>query len=209
MNLRAWLVSFFAVGAVIIAAVLWLDRPIALFVHENFRYAHRTVVDELSRFPNPLVILAALLSIFFGVRIAFGRRLSSHQANTLVCSLAVLFSEVIKDVLKFIFGRTWPETWTRNNPSFIRDGAYGFHFMHWGSAYQSFPSGHMAAMCTVIGIVWIRYPNIRWLCLIAGLSVAVGLIGENYHFLSDVIAGGFVGLTIGWVATVAWDKYAT
>ena len=80
--------------------------------------------------------------------------------------------------------------------------------MHGGSAYQSFPSGHMAATCTVITVLWIRYPRFRQIYLIVGLIVGAALVGGNYHFLSDVIAGTFVGLSSGWFATVVWDTRA-
>ena len=35
--------------------------------------------------------------------------------------------------------------------------------------------------------------------MLAVLAVAIGLIGANYHFVSDVIAGGFVGISSGWM----------
>jgi membrane-associated phospholipid phosphatase len=172
------------------------------------RSPHRGVVDiadEFSRFPNPLVLLAIILSVILGLRMVLGRPFSRHQANTFVCSLSIIFTETIKNALKFICGRTWPETWMHNNPSFIQDGVYGFYFMHGGSAYQSFPSGHMAAMCTVISVLWIRYPDWRWLYLIVAMLVGTGLVGGNYHFVSDVIAGAFVGFSSGWMGTVLWD----
>ncbi len=201
-----WFASLLITVAAILAAFLWLDRPVALLVHDYFRNQHREVVDGASHFPNPLVLLAIILTVIFGLRMIFGRPLSRNQANTFVCSLSVLFTEVTKDALKFIFGRTWPETWVDNNPSFIHDGVYGFYFMHGGAAYQSFPSGHMAAACTVISVLWIRYPHFRGFYLIVGLLVGTGLVGANYHFLSDVIAGAFVGFSSGWIATVIWDR---
>ena len=112
---------------------------------------------------------------------------------------------MIKDQLKFIFGRTWPETWVQDNPSFIRDGVYGFHFMHGGGGYQSFPSGHMAATCAVISVLWVWYPRSRWLGAFAAIAVGAGLVGANYHFLSDVIAGAFVGISTGWLANAIWN----
>lgn len=203
-----WFASLLAIAAAVTASFLWLDRAVASFVHDNFRYPHRGAVDELSHFPNPLILLAVVLSVIFGLRMILGRPLSRHQANTFACSLAVIFTEIMKNMLKFIFGRTWPETWVDNNPSFIGNGVYGFNFMHGGTAYQSFPSGHMAATCTVISVLWIRYPQFRWFYLIAGLFVGAALVGANYHFLSDVIAGAFIGASSGWMATVIWDTYA-
>ena len=203
-----WLASLLGIALVIAGSYVWFDRPIALFVHEHFRNPHREVVDELSHFPNPLLLLALILSLILGLRLILGRPFSRHQANTFVCSLSVIATEITKNVLKFVFSRTWPETWVNDNPSFIRDGVYGFHFMHGGVAYQSFPSGHIAAVCTVISVLWIRYPQYRLFYLIAGLLPGSGLVGANYHFLSDVIAGAFVGLSIGWIATVIWDACA-
>jgi hypothetical protein len=46
-------------------------------------------------------------------------------------------------------------------------------------------------------VVWVAYPRWRWACAIAAAAVSIGLIGMNYHFVGDVIAGGFVGALIG------------
>ena len=205
VRVNIWIVTLLGSVATIVLSILWVDRPVASFVHDHFRYLVRGPVAELSHFPNPLFLLALISSVILMLRMIFGRPLSWHQANIFVCSLGVVFAEIIKSILKFIFGRTWPETWVGNNPSFIRHDVYGFHFMHGGGAYQSFPSGHMAAACTVLSVVFIRYPRSRPMCLIGGLLVGVVLIGLNYHFVSDVIAGAFVGLSIGWIATVIWD----
>ena len=207
VRVNIWIVTLLGSVAAIVLSILWIDRPVASFVHDHFRYLVRGPVAELSHFPNPLFLLALILSVILMLRMIFGRPLSWHQANIFVCSLGVVFTELLKSIVKFIFGRTWPETWLGNNPSFIRDGVYGFHFMHGGSAYQSFPSGHMAAACTVLSVVFIRYPPFRPLCLIVGLLVGMVLVGSNYHFVSDVIAGAFVGLSIGWIATVIWDAW--
>jgi membrane-associated phospholipid phosphatase len=197
-----WIVTLLGVVTAVVFSILWVDRPLASFAHHYFRFVVRGAVAELSYFPNPLFLVALVLSIILLLRMIFGRPLSWHQMNIFVCSLGVIFTEITKNILKFIFGRTWPETWVDNNPSFIRDGVYGFHFMHGGSAYQSFPSGHMAAACTVLSVVWIRYPHFRSYSVVAGLLVGAVLVGANYHFLSDVIAGAFVGISIGWIATV-------
>ena len=91
-----------------------------------------------------------------------------------------------------------------NNPSFIRDGVYGFNFLQGGGAYQSFPSGHMAAACAVLSVLWIYYPRLKWLWMVGGLAVGAGLVGGNFHFLSDVIAGGFLGISAGWLVSSIW-----
>jgi membrane-associated phospholipid phosphatase len=203
-----WIIALLGVVTAVVFSILWVDRPLALFGHYYFRFVVRGAVAELSYFPNPLVLMALVSSVVLTLRMIFWRSLSWNQVSIFVGSLGVIFTEITKNILKFIFGRTWPETWVDNNPSFIRDGVYGFHFMHGGSGYQSFPSGHMAAACTVLAVVWIRYPDFRSYSVVAGLLVGAVLVGANYHFLSDVIAGAFVGISIGWITTVVWDACA-
>ena len=200
-----WLAGLLGTAVAIIVSFLWLDRPIALWAHHYIRLPHRGIINQLGYTPDPIVMLAVALFMLLGLQTLLGRSLSYNQAIAFICSLSVVFSETIKDLLKFIFGRTWPETWVQNNLSFISSGAYGFHFMHGGKGYQSFPSGHMAATCAVIFVLWILYRRLRWLYLIVGLLVGAGLVGANYHFLSDVIAGAFVGISTGWMATAIWD----
>jgi hypothetical protein len=36
------------------------------------------------------------------------------------------------------------------------------------------------------------------------LATAVVLICSNFHFVSDVIAGAFLGTSVGWVTTLMW-----
>ena len=62
------------------------------------------------------------------------------------------------------------------------------------SWYSAFPSGHTTGICTVMTVLWLCYPRYRALYALAIAAVAVGLVGADYHFLSDVIAGGFVGM---------------
>jgi membrane-associated phospholipid phosphatase len=162
------------------------------------------VLDQVGRIPNPLIPLAIIVFLVLGLRALTGRSLFKSQAAAFVCSLSVIVAEITKDQLKFVFGRTWPETWVQDNASFIRDGVFGFNFMHAGQAYQSFPSGHMAVIGAVVSVLWVFYPKLRGLYALAILAGAAGLICANYHFLSDVFAGAFLGISVGWLATAVW-----
>ena len=79
--------------------------------------------------------------------------------------------------------------------------------MHGGDAYHSFPSGHMAKTCAVIAVLWILYPKWRWVYVFIVSAVAAGLVLTNLHFLSDVVAGAFVGVSIGGALVVLWRKW--
>ena len=102
--------------------------------------------------------------------------------------------------LKDVFGRTWPETWVNNNPSYFTNGTYGFFPFHGGQGWRAFPSGHTTAIAAAAGAAWCLWPKHRRLGVPLALAVAIGLLGANYHWLSDILAGAIVGVTTGVVA---------
>ena len=201
--LRRWLLSLFAVVLAAVISYWWLDRPIALFAQSWL--PHHETFASVSHMPDPFIPLAAIALIGLALWNVSGRPLTKIQNATAVCSLSVLIADATKNQLKYVFGRTWPETWFPDGPSFIRDGAYGFNPFHGGVGYGSFPSGHMAVACAILSVLWIYYPKLRAVYLLAALGVAGGLIGGNYHFLSDVIVGAFTGVSTGWMATRLWQ----
>src|SRR5206468_10070558 len=103
-----------------------------------------------------------------------------------------------------VFGRYWPQTWTRNNPSLIGTGTYGFHPFQRGDDVGSFPSGHAArilAFATVWLIAMPRSRTVQIVVIILSASMLVSLVAMNYHFVSDVIAGSVLGALIAMYAT--------
>lgn len=149
-----------------------------------------TYISPALEYPVPIVIIYLILRMTFGMLAPFERMLFC------IC-LTLPLAVAIKRFLKIVFGRYWPLTWTHHNPSWIGSGDYGFHFFHYGSWYQSFPSGHTTVVFTVMTIVWLVYPKWRMVSVLCCLMVVAGLLGMNYHFVSDIIAGSFLGAIIG------------
>jgi membrane-associated phospholipid phosphatase len=189
------LAAVFLCAVIVTLCYLFIDRPVAFFVHDH-RWSDDSVLKWLT-YPPPIlqawtpVVLVALM-----VRRVYGpfRR---WELAVLAACLSILIADQFRESLAYAFGRYWPETWIDDNPSLIQNGAYGFHPFHGGSADGSFPSGHMARALAIAATVWIVYPRWRWACALASLAVAIGLVGMNYHFVGDVIAGGFVGGIVG------------
>jgi len=48
-------------------------------------------------------------------------------------------------------------------------------------------------------VLWWSYPSWRLAYVACVAAVAIGLIGANYHFLSDVISGMFIGGLVGYI----------
>jgi membrane-associated phospholipid phosphatase len=202
-GLRNWSLGFLGTVIAVTVCYLWVDRPIAQFAHDEL---HRfQLFEKLTLIPEALTPLAVVAFMVLGLRGLTGGRLSRFQTVMLLSGVSLAVAVIIKDQLKFAFGRAWPETWTRNNPSFIRDGVYGFYPFHGGAGYASFPSGHTTMICTVMTVLWICYPRFRPVYALCMAAVAIGLVGANFHFLSDVIAGGFLGLSAGWLGVALWE----
>jgi membrane-associated phospholipid phosphatase len=201
-SLRIWSLGLLGTVIAVTVSYLWLDRPIAQFAHAELP-TYR-LFEKLTLIADALTPLAIVAFLVLGLRGLTTNRLSRFQSVVLLSGVTLAVAVIIKDQLKFAFGRPWPETWTRNNLSFIRDGAYGFHPFH-GGGYASFPSGHTTMICTVMTVLWICYPGFRPLYALCMVAVAVGLVGANFHFLSDVIAGAFLGISAGWLGVTLWE----
>ena len=193
--LRNSLAALLLCAALVLLCYWFVDRPVAFYVHDR-RFADHPALKWVT-YPPPIlqawvpVVLAALL-----VRRVWGPFRRWERAAMAAC-VSLVLADQFRETLAFVFGRYWPETWVNDNPSLIREGAYGFHPFHGGIAYASFPSGHAARTVAVAAVVWIAYPRWRWACGLVSVAVAVGLLGMDYHFVGDVIAGGFVGGIVG------------
>jgi membrane-associated phospholipid phosphatase len=56
-------------------------------------------------------------------------------------------------------------------------------------------------------VLWIYYPRLRPVWTAGALFVALALVGSNFHFLGDVVAGAFLGASVGWMTVSLFDQY--
>jgi membrane-associated phospholipid phosphatase len=182
-------------ACLIILSILFLDRPIAELSHAVLhRPAWCIWLTWIADVPAPagVAVLAATgLAYLCGWRPGFWGRLF------IAAAIATLTAVAAKDVLKYAFGRPWPETWVNNNPSWIGTATYGFFPFHGGPGFASFPSGHTTAITAPCAVAWRQTPRARPLCLALPCLVVLGLLGCDYHFLSDCIAGAMLGAACG------------
>jgi membrane-associated phospholipid phosphatase len=193
ITLQRWAYGLVIASVSIVLSYEFLDKSIAFFAYDHLRqYAIFGPITTLTEYFPPIAIGIIFVA---GLWRMSGRTLTYPLEALLLASVSLVAARAAKDQLKFAFGRTWPETWTNNNPSLIRDGAFGFHPFHGGAGFESFPSGHTLGIAAVTVALWFYYP--RYAPIYAALiaAVSVSLIGANYHFLSDIIAGAFIGAT--------------
>ena len=185
-------VTFFFV----VASYNFLDKPIAWFVHTH-HLRQLTVLRICADYPRTILQAFFFLCFFYIFVKSTLYPLRAVDRTLLGGAITAAVALFIKNNLKIIFGRYWPVTYICNNPSLIDNHAYGFHFYTKGPAYQSFPSGHSLFIAALASYFWHTYPRYRWLYLILVVMTVLGLLGMNYHFLSDIVAGIVMGYVIG------------
>ncbi|HLN10746.1 MAG TPA: phosphatase PAP2 family protein [Xanthobacteraceae bacterium] len=197
-HLKRWAIAFVAMVVAVVISYQLVDRDVASYAAAHFQ--KKPWFDALTQISDWLARLAVIVFAVSAGYALTGRALPRPLAVGLVASASLAVASAIKDQLKFAFGRTWPETFSNNNPSFIHNHVYGFTPFHGGQAYAAFPSGHTTAVCAVMAVLWVCYPKLRPVYTLLVAAVVIGLIGADYHFVSDIIAGAFTGSLSGWVA---------
>jgi membrane-associated phospholipid phosphatase len=200
---KRWLASLCLTALVVWMSIRWLDRPIALWVNNVF--GERRIPHELADSAFSSTSLApAIIFVFCGLAAVMGRRFSKLEITISLCSISTLVVIVLKDQLKFAFGRTWPDSWAPGVLSFIRNGVYGFNYFHSGKSFESFPSGHAAVAAAILAVPCILFSRLRIPCAICLVGIDMALVALNLHFLSDVIAGTFTGFSTGLFTVALW-----
>lgn len=160
---------------------------------------HRSTSD----IPDILFLIVCIGSGLLWINYFTLRRQGINNRLTQFSQLAgcaVPLSYILKDVFKYIFGRTNTRFWLKNR---VPDE---FHWFQGGDNFNGFPSGHMAVFTAFFAAVWIFYPRYRTISIGLLLVLTVALIGTYHHFLSDVIAGAYLGLIATCLARICIDR---
>jgi len=140
----------------------------------------------LANFSSMLIIIVILISLFL---------LNKKKREwALPLGLGIISSYVITYVLKFIIARPRPLEIAMN---------FLFHLPDY-----SFPSAHAAAAFAALPILNKTYPKLKWLWILSASFVAFSRIYIEVHYLSDVVAGAFIGyLTSTFIINLKYKKW--
>ena len=199
--LMPWFQAGLACFLLVLVAWFFIDRPIADFSYAQRDWPYRQVFRRMQQLPDAFPALAAIGIAVMGFQAIRRQVLAGIPRLIVIVSISYMTAAALKEQLKYAFGRTWPETWVNGNPSWIKDHVFGFFPFHGGSGWASFPSGHSTAIASVMVVLWIALPRLRPLWGLVITAVVVGLLGMNYHWASDCIAGLFLGTAVAVGAT--------
>jgi membrane-associated phospholipid phosphatase len=174
----------------VLASWRFLDARIALAAMELLKSSDLLQAGA-SNIPDVLFLLVCFGScLLWGNYLILRRRgiINEHARFSQLAGSAILVAYFLKGLFKYVFGRINTRVWLANQVS------YDFHWFNGGADYSGFPSGHMAVFTAFFAATWFCYPRYRSISIGLTLVLAVALIVTDYHFLSDVIAGAYLGL---------------
>lgn len=193
MNWRKYTGKIIIVGLLVGCSYCFLDRGIALFIKRallsNAKYSMfaSTIPDFL---PAIVCVITGIAWSAYGYHALKGIR-NKHTWFFLLIASAIPLAYFLKSILKIVVGRLNTRSWLLYYPS-IKE----FRWFHGSGQYSGFPSGHMVVFSVLAVALWKFYPRYRLAYGGFLTLLALALIATSYHFLSDVIAGAYLGLFV-------------
>jgi membrane-associated phospholipid phosphatase len=177
------------VGSVLLIVLLTisyslLDRPVSLFC-QNLNPAFIQIFQWITEFGKSTGYLVGFAALFVFFKFFRRRPLAANRASFLFAAVAL--SGLATDLIKPLVGRLRPKL-------LFEADLYGFDPFRIGYEYNSFPSGHATTVFALAAALTLFFP--RWRLPLAGFAAVVGLsrIVVGAHYLSDVLAGAYVGV---------------
>lgn len=198
------IVPFVVCALLVVLSYFFVDRPVAWAVYNHDIRTRFPFLQSVS-YTEPILVFLAVLSFLYFLIKYISFKVAAFDEILLRASISCAVSSFVVDFfLKSFVHRAWIDTWVGNNLSLISNNVYGFTISEgYEKAYASFPSGHTAVALSVITVFWFCYPKGRPVYFLFVFYVVIGLIGMDYHFVSDVIAGGFIGGYVGaWASRI-------
>jgi membrane-associated phospholipid phosphatase len=185
----------------VLVSIRFLDRGIAVRVM-RFLQSIRSLHNATAEIPDilPHLVSAGTVLMWFLYFYLSKKKISDIKIKFLrLAATALPVAYLVKTFLQYGFGRTSARLWlTTHEPlkfTFFREFGFG-----------CFPSGHMTAFTAFGTAVWLFYPRYRRHVGIMLALLAGALITTDYHFLSDVIAGAYLGVLITCIIKYLLDR---
>jgi len=187
---------------ILVVLCMWLlDLPLAVWIARHVgTYAPYVRTSNL---PDHLLVIVVILTSLSWSAYFYLVRRNIYDQRTFLCRMTgtvLPLSFGIKTLLKWMFGRIETHTWLAD-PSL-----YGFHWFAGTEGFQGFPSGHMLVFTPLFLALWHFYPRHRLYYGVAWFGLGVALVTTEYHFLSDVLAGTYLGAVVYLAVAARLDK---
>jgi membrane-associated phospholipid phosphatase len=199
MNVKRLRISFLLVVLLVLFSYYFLDTSTALFVKRVWT-SHARLAVFSANIPDFLFSIVCLITGIAWTAYFYLTHKGIYDTHTRFFQLVAItipLTFFLKSALKHVVGRIDTRFWLRH-PGFKE-----FHWFHGGGHYTSFPSGHMAVFMALVIALRMFYPRYQS-AYFGFLSVlALALIMTDYHFISDVIAGAYLGFLVNYFTNLS------
>ncbi len=164
-----------------------LDLPIAIGLHDGLAPL-QPAASFVTAFGlgGPYLIVAGLAAVASWIA---GRTVAAWRTGYVF--LAVAGSGLLADLIKPVAGRARPQLW-------FADHIYGFTGVGPHASYWSFPSGHAVTAGALAVALSITIPRLTAAWVAGALLIGASRVFLDLHYLSDVIAGFYIGIVSAW-----------
>jgi membrane-associated phospholipid phosphatase len=184
---RLWCGFSVFAAAAIVFSVMFLDGPVANF---SKREVHMPVLVTYAPSSIHITIILAAICGIVGLFCILIKRLPNWAEAILLSAVAAAASLCLTALLfKPLFARPNPQLFVyhlRNN--------FGWHSP--GLASSAFPSTHAALAAAGLLVLGLYFAAGRIACIFCLFAIDAMLVIGGWHFISDVLAGNLVGVTI-------------
>jgi membrane-associated phospholipid phosphatase len=199
-SLGRWLAGLAVTVVLCVLCVQFVDLPVAYWVHDHL--VAQAAIKEFEGLVLALVPLGALALLVAGLYALAGRAVPGWLETPVLAAFSLFWALAsFFFLLKPAFGRI------EISKLFADPSLYGFVPFHGGQA-TGFPSGHSAMIASVMAVIWLCHPRLRWLSGALVSLVMIGLILIEWHFVADTIGGLFLGVTTALMTKAIWDRRA-
>lgn len=191
---RVWLLAFAACIAAAAFSFVEIDVPVA---HGVWRVgAHLSSLNAAFGATVIVSLESAVVLTLIITRLVRGHISRFAETLALACLASICAYGVNDQVLKPLFG-------VRSPAAVVQGARHAFH-LGMGFSYSSFPSGHMMLAAAFAGVFMRFYRgSVHALAVLLFLAAALLVVGD-WHFVSDVIMGTFLGISGGMLAAEGW-----
>jgi membrane-associated phospholipid phosphatase len=198
LGVRIWLLALVACAAAVALSFAEVDVTVAQRFWRVGR--HLSYLNTAFGAAVILTLESAVILVLILARLTRGHISRFAETLAIACLASICAYGINDQVLKPFFGV--------QAPAVVLDGArHSFNFLA-GFGNNSFPSGHMVLAGAFAGVFMRLYrASIRPLAALLLLAAALLVVGD-WHFISDVIAGAFIGVSAGMLAGEGWTVHS-
>jgi hypothetical protein len=194
LTTRRQFIGLTTVGAVVVFCSLLVDRPLALWLNARFSGTTAFAVGALIlRSSDPLAVAALVL---FVVALVWKRLFTapSWVSRFIGAGYGAAAGLTVALVLKVAIGRS------QVYPAFLQNHTYGLRPFAGITDFMAFPSATMAAIGGLAAGFGIQSRSQRSATAVVLITIAAALAITRSHWLSDIIAGTYIGVVSGAMA---------